>query len=220
MPIEAVKIPQNVYVEDRIIGPVTLKQLALTGLGLGISYGIFGTLQKSGVTNPVALGLAWIPGVIAAAFSFLKINDLTLFNIILLSIESMNKPNIRYWSPHQGLSINLITTQHVKDIADMSKKAATNADKLVEITRQLERRQEELSELAKHASPTPGAVEGVKTKLEQSVAHGLYEHEETQEAAAPVRKERVQTQGLDKSRSIDSITDVVKAYESLTSESK
>ncbi len=218
MPIEAVKIPQNVYIEDRIIGPVTLKQLIISGLGLGMSYAIFSTAQKSGVTNPVALGVTWIPAVIFCAFAFMKVNDLTLFNIILLSIESFNKPNQRIWSPHAGLSINLITRQHVKEINDMTAKATTNADKLADITRQLEKRQEELSELAKHANPTPGAVEGVKTKLEAGEKHGLYEHEEVKTEVTPVKRERVQAAGLDKSKSIDSITDIVSAYESLTAD--
>lgn len=219
MAIEAVKIPQNVYVEDRIIGPITLRQLMLTGLGMGISYAIFATIQRSGVNNPIELALCWIPAVICAAFSFLRINDLSLFNIILLMIENMNKPNVRVWSPHAGLSINLITRQHVKEIDDLTAKATTNADKLVEITRQLEKRQEELSQLATHSMPAPGAVEGVKTKLDAEVKHGLYEHDEANtEAAVPVNRERVQASGLEKSRSIDSITDIVKAYESLTAD--
>lgn len=218
MPIEAVKIPQNVYVEDRIIGPVTLRQLLITGIGAGISYGIFATAQKSGVTNVIALGACWIPAVIGAAFSFMKINDLSLFSIILLSIENANKPNIRYWSPHPGLSINLITRQNVKQIDDASAKAATDAQKLADITRQLERRQEELNKLSVHDMPGPKAMQGgVKTQIEANQKHGLHEHEEEvpAESPAPVRKTDVKAGGLDKSRSIDSITDAVKAFEDL-----
>ncbi len=219
MPIEAVKIPQNVYVEDRIIGPVTLRQLIISGLGLGISYAIFSTAQKSGVTNPVALVVTWVPALIFCSFAFLKVNDLTLFNIILLSIETFNKPNQRVWSPHAGLSINLITRQHVKEINDLTAKASTNADKLVEITRQLEKRQEELSQLATHSMPNPGALEGVKTRFEAGEKHGLYEHDDTNtDSSGPVKRERVQAAGLDKAKSIDSITDIVSAYESLTAD--
>jgi len=220
MPIDAVKIPQNVYVEDHIIGPVTLKQLMITGLGAGIGYALFASAQKAGVTNMVYLGLCWIPTVISAAFSFIKINDLSLFSIILLTIETANKPNTRYWSPHPGISINLITRQTVKKMDDASDKVATDARKLADITRQMEKRHQEMDKLSAHSMPSPNAVQAVKTQLEANEKHGLHEHgdvERTEEDSAPppVRREKVQANGLEKARSIDSITDAVKAYEHL-----
>lgn len=219
MPIEAVKIPQNVYVEDRIIGPITLKHLLIVGIGAGISYAIFASAQKSGVTNVVVLGACWTPALIAAAFAFFKINDLSLFNIILLSIEGFNKPSQRYWSPYPGISINLITTQHAKEIVEASAKAESNANKLADITRQLEKRQEELNKLTAHDNPSPVAVEGIRTQLAENVQHGMYEHEPVnespifQEPSTPtaVRADRVQAEGLDPNKSVDTITNRSKA---------
>lgn len=219
MPIEAVKIPQNVYVEDRIIGPITLKHLLIVGIGAGISYAIFASAQKAGVTNVVVLGACWTPALIAAAFAFFKINDLSLFNIILLSIEGFNKPSQRYWSPYPGISINLITTQHAKEIVEASAKAESNANKLADITRQLEKRQEELNKLTAHDNPSPIAVEGIRTQLAENVRHGMYEHEPVnespifQEPSTPtaVRADRVQAEGLDPNKSVDTITNHSKA---------
>ncbi|MEQ1849755.1 MAG: PrgI family protein [Candidatus Peribacteraceae bacterium] len=149
MAIDAVKIPQNVYVEDRIIGPVTLRQLLLTGIGTGIGYALFATASKAGVTNVVVLGACWIPAVVAAAFSFLKINDLTLMNIILLMIEGMNKPSKRTWEPGTGLSINIITKAPKKGAADASASAKplTKLDRIAEMTRELEARERDLKNL-------------------------------------------------------------------------
>lgn len=219
MPIEAVKIPQNVYVEDRIIGPITLKHLLIVGIGAGISYAIFASAQKAGVTNVVVLGACWTPAAIAAAFAFFRINDLSLFNIILLSIEGMNKPSQRYWSPYPGISINLITSQHAKEIVEASKKAENNANKLADITRQLEKRQEEMNKLTAHDRPSPVAVEGIRTQLAENVKHGMYEHEPVddspifQDSPAPtaVRTDRVQAEGLDPNKSVDTITNRSKA---------
>lgn len=219
MPIEAVKIPQNVYVEDRIIGPITLKHLLIVGIGAGISYAIFASAQKAGVTNIVVLGACWTPAAIAAAFAFFKVNDLSLFNIILLSIEGFNKPSQRYWSPYPGISINLITSQHAKEIVEASAKAESNANKLADITRQLEKRQEELNKLTAHDSPSPVAVEGIRTQLAENVKHGVYEHEPAEEspifqqspAPAAVRTDRVQAEGLDPNKSVDTITNRSKA---------
>lgn len=219
MPIEAVKIPQNVYVEDRIIGPITLKHLLIVGIGAGISYAIFASAQKAGVTNVLVLGACWTPALIAAAFAFFKVNDLSLFNIILLSIEGFNKPSQRYWSPYPGISINLITTQHAKEIVEASAKAESNANKLADITRQLEKRQEALNKLTAHDNPSPVAVEGIRTQLAENVQHGIYEHEPVnespifQEPSVPtaVRTDRVQAEGLDPNKSVDTITNRSKA---------
>lgn len=191
MPIEAVKIPQNVYVEDCIIGPVTLKQLMITGIGTGIGYMFYALAIKAGVRSIPILVVCWTPTLIAAAFSFLKINDLTLLNLILLMIEHMNKPSQRYWSPHPGLSINLITRQATKELDSANTKIADNANRLIDITRQLEKRQEEMNHLAAHNNPNPDALEPVKTQLATA------EHR--------VNPGHIQSEGLDPARSIDSI---------------
>jgi len=200
MAIEAVKIPQNIYVEDRIIGPVTLKQLIITGLGMGISYVLYAMVTKSGVTNIPVLVMCWIPGFIAACFAFLKINDLSLFNIILLMIEGMNKNNVRYWSPHPGLSINLITRQWEKEWSNANAKAAVNAARLAEVTLQMQKRQEEMNRFASHQEQRPETLEALTPTLTPTPTP-------------------TPDQGLDPALSIDNITQDLKAYEHLIAQS-
>lgn len=157
MPIEAVKIPQNVQFEDHIIGPVSLRQLAITGIGGGIGYMLYSSALKAGVTNIVFLGACWLPAVVAAAFSFLKINDLSLLTIIFLWIEGMQKPKERYWSPHAGLSINLITGQAVKEVDDANSKILSNATRLIDITHEMEQREKAMNDLAVQNTETVDA---------------------------------------------------------------
>ena len=216
MPIEAVKIPQNVYVEDRIIGPVTLKQLAITGIGAGISYMIYATATKLGASLPVLVA-AWVPAVIAGAFAFLKINDLSLFNIILLMIEGMQKPKQRYWSSHGGISINLITRQATKEMTDANTKITDNANRLAEITRQLEKRQEAMDRLASHEEQKPDNVDGIRTRFEDAITKPDENavHDESGTSTLPVNPNRVSPDGLDPLRSIDGIASDIKAYEKL-----
>ena len=40
------KIPQNVRIEDKIVGPLTLKQLIILGVGGGITYAIYVALAR------------------------------------------------------------------------------------------------------------------------------------------------------------------------------
>lgn len=190
MAIEAVKIPQNVYVEDRIVGPVTLRQLIITGLGAGLSYAIYAAATKSGVTNIVTLVLCWVPALIAAMFAFLKINDLTLFNIILLMIEGMNKPSKRVWDPGVGISINIVTKPSKKKKgADETHPAEhTQQDHILEMTRELQERERQLRALTAqadvpHSEPAP----------------------EKDVGALPVNRNRIKTDELHAHLSLDGI---------------
>ncbi len=213
--LEPVKIPQNVYVEDRIIGPVTLKQLIICGLGAGFSYAIYSTAAKMGHLGIPLTIMLWMPAAVAAAFAFVKINDLSLFNIVLLLIEHGNKPTQRVWSPHAGISINVVTRQAQE--ADVSKKLSENAAKLMELTTQMEKRQQELATLA---NQTPAAAElEIPATAEISPAAEISPRlKQAQQAmeekvTAPVTPSRIQAQGLDPSRSIDGISGGLQAFE-------
>ena len=224
MAIEAVKVPQNVYVEDRIIGPVTLKQLGISGAGCGISYIIFAIASRSGYNGIPVIVICWIPAVIAAAFAFMKINDLSLFNIILLMIEGFAKPNIRYWSPHPGISINLITRQSAKDVVDANAKVANDIAKLAEVTRQLEKRQEDMDRLTSHESQKPQNVDAVLTKFQSATSiapdtsANLHSHgePETPTPTLSVNPDKVKAENLEQERSIDGIAKDVKTYDQFT----
>ncbi len=225
MPIDAVKIPQNVQIEDHIIGPVSLRQLTITGIGGGISYMLYSSALKAGVGNIVFLGACWLPAAIAAAFSFLKINDLSLLNIIFLMVEGMQKPKERYWSPHPGLSINLITGQAAKEISEANTKMITKATRLANITREMEERQKAMTRLAEHGEPTPDDLEPIKMQLQriqsdrarletvQKSSHGM--NTENDAMLPPVDSSNVEAGGLDPMRSIDSIVDEIGAHDRL-----
>ena len=121
MPIDLVKIPQNVYIEDRIVGPLSLRQIIIIMLGGGFSYILYSLIAKTygSVSLPVT-ALVSIPGLLAAAFAFVRINDISLFRIMLLMIEQMNKPSIRTWSPRRGIIINIRTSMHPQAIEQKS----------------------------------------------------------------------------------------------------
>ncbi len=109
MAMDPVKIPQNVYIEDRIVGPLTLKQTMLITLGGGLSYMIFAMLQKNMNGNPGVFYsiLAWTPCFISVLFALVKVNDLSLMRIVLLTIERINKAPVRTFGPRSGITINV-----------------------------------------------------------------------------------------------------------------
>lgn len=121
MPIMPVKVPQNVYIEDRIIGPITLRQIIITGIGAGISYAAWSAMSKAhgSVGIPLTV-ILWMPAAIAAAFAFLKINDLSLMRILFLSLERMVNPTVRIYAPRRGITI---TVRMFNTAADAAKRA-------------------------------------------------------------------------------------------------
>lgn len=110
MPIEPVKIPQNVYIEDRIVGPLTLKQIIISMLGIGFSYAIWASISKvqGYVPLPITI-IVWIPGMLAVIFSFVKINDLSLTHLFFLMVERVQKPQTRIYGPRRGVSVNTLS---------------------------------------------------------------------------------------------------------------
>ncbi len=116
MSIDPVKIPQNVYIEDRIVGPLTLRQTIIMTLGGGFSYAIYATMQKAtGHVDLVSTIIAWTPAAITALFALIKVNDLTLMKICFLLIEKMNKAPIRTFGPRRGITINIRTSAAPKE---------------------------------------------------------------------------------------------------------
>ncbi len=203
MALESVKIPQNVYVEDKIIGPVSLRQLFIVGVGAGISYAMYSTATAGGPIGIPYTILLWTPAVIATAFAFLRINDLSLLNIILLMIEHANKPNLRYWSPHAGISINFVSTASKQAIIDANISISQNAAKLNELTVQLQKREEELNKLTRHIDEQNASdeTETAPASLPAPVVAAA-----APEPSRPVNRERVKAQGLEQARSIDGLS--------------
>ncbi len=97
------KVPQDVQREDQILWFITLRQLIILIIGFGISYTMFNSLNKIFVLDEISQILIWFPAGLAAAFAFLKVKGLPLFQFILLLIEqTFFRPPRRRWSQNGG----------------------------------------------------------------------------------------------------------------------
>lgn len=97
------KIPQNVGIEDKIVGPLTLRQLIILAVGCGISYVLFAIMSKLYELNILEYIIIAIPAVLAAAFALIKINDVPLIKFLFLFLEFSIKPKKRIWD-HRGIA--------------------------------------------------------------------------------------------------------------------
>lgn len=112
------KIPQNVQIEDKIVGPLTLKQLITLGVGGGITYAIYTILAKDYYWEVWFLP-TFIPGSITLAVTFLKIGGIPFGKWVLLMIEYFVKPKKRVFVMG-GADMYMYTL-----FADKTKKAQT-----------------------------------------------------------------------------------------------
>jgi len=86
------KIPQNIDIEDKIVGPLTFKQLVTLGIGGGICYLSYAKLDP--YTWPV---IVFVVGGLTLAITFLKIQQMP-FGLYLASFLSyIIKPEKRIW---------------------------------------------------------------------------------------------------------------------------
>jgi hypothetical protein len=107
MAIDPVKVPTDIQIEEKIIGPISLRQIfLLLGTG-GISYVLwsaFGAVPGSSIVIKI---LSWVPFLVGIAFAFIKIHDVSLFKLLLLNIEKLQKPTTRTFGPRQGITVNI-----------------------------------------------------------------------------------------------------------------
>lgn len=195
MAIEAVKIPQNVQVEDRIIGPITLRQIMIMMMSMGVSYALWAVMRASGYTGVMYTALAWIPTVIGAAFSFVKINGISMLRITLLSIERIKKPATRRWTPHRGIYVNIVTTLVAPDRENP------------EIAKKREnKKQTQLQELSHLLDKGPEELQAAAEPIARETPVIAREEDEPAANRLPVNPARIQAETRSAPASLDGIS--------------
>ncbi|MCX6813003.1 MAG: PrgI family protein [Candidatus Azambacteria bacterium] len=94
------QVPQFIELEDRIIGPLTLKQflyLAFAGALLFVFWFLFAFYIWIIVVLPII--------ALAAAFAFLKINDRPFVHFFLAFIKYFTKPKLYIFSGTTGKQV-------------------------------------------------------------------------------------------------------------------
>ena len=94
------KVPQNIDIQDRIIGPLTMLQLVYAVVGGGLAYSILITLP-----SPASYILAAPIALFTVAVIFVKVNERPFLNFFFAMIQFMTSPKQRVW--HHGAVDNL-----------------------------------------------------------------------------------------------------------------
>ncbi len=87
------KVPQNIDLEDKIVGPLTLLQfLYILGGGV-IDYALFMAIGSNFIFYIIAIPI----GILALALAFLKIQDQPLLHFITAALFFYSRPKERHW---------------------------------------------------------------------------------------------------------------------------
>lgn len=136
------KVPQNVQMEDKIVGPLTLKHMIILGTGGGLAYLVYTILAKSFFWE------VWLPPVaiitiITLLIAFVKIHNVSFGKFSILFMEHLLIPRERIWMKASGevFGANLIQPKESlrkKKSTDKSEKAAETMKNLDDITKVLD----------------------------------------------------------------------------------
>ena len=200
MPIEAVKIPQNVHIEDRIIGPLSLRQIIIIAVGAGCSYAVYASLVKAfGSLDIVTTVVVWTPAFICAAFALIKINDLSLMRMLFLTIERLLKAPVRTWAPRQGISINIrMYAQSEKELAKNTLTAQQDSEaqkKIQQLSSMIDTAFTDVAPSEQHMAPSPAPAPVVAKHEEEEIVVPVTVAEPK---TIPVNKNRVTADGANK----------------------
>ncbi len=95
-------VPQFIDVEDKIFGPITVRQFVImlvTALLIAVFYRIFD------FSLFVVLGLLFF--AIGSTFAFVKINGAAFHFFVLNLVQTLKKPGLRIWHKDDTLSTAL-----------------------------------------------------------------------------------------------------------------
>jgi len=90
------KVPQNVQMADKIVGPLTLRHMIILGAGGGLAYLLYVILARTYYWE------VWFPPIfiislITLAVAFLRIYNVSFGKFLILLIESLVIPRKRAW---------------------------------------------------------------------------------------------------------------------------
>lgn len=134
------KVPQNIDLEDKIVGPLTLIQFLYVISGGILIYLLYLTIGGTFFFWVLAVPIA----AIALALAFLKIQDQPLSHFIKAGLMYLSRPKTRIWQRH-GANLSAIAA------APKEKKGPTSLPK-----KRIEKSElEKIAQILDTGSPSP-----------------------------------------------------------------
>lgn len=89
------KVPQNIDIEDRILGPLTMTQFVYAVVGFGVGYILYNVIPA-----PVSYAFIVPIAFFVVCLDFVKVNERPFQDFLKSALLFMFSPRQRYW--HEG----------------------------------------------------------------------------------------------------------------------
>ncbi len=91
-------VPQFIDVEDKILGPISVRQFIIVLTGTGLVVGAYQILYK--LANQFILFIVSALGILAGVlmFAFIKVNGRPFHLFVLNLLQSVKNPHLRIWN--------------------------------------------------------------------------------------------------------------------------
>jgi len=136
------KVPQNVQMADKIVGPLTLRHMIILGAGGGLAYLIYTILATRYFWE------VWVPPVaiitiLTLLIAFVKIYNVSFGKFLILFLEHQLVPRKRTWIKASGEVLGIGPMQPKKSLKkaedkEKSQRATETMKKLDDITKVLD----------------------------------------------------------------------------------
>lgn len=126
------KVPQNIDIEDKVIGPLTLRQFTIILIATGIIMTFYFMFQ--GPMKILFYLLSFIVGALAIVVAFMKYGDQNFEVFIFSAIKTFTNPRQRVWRKETFAELPKEVPQH----APVTAKATAKKD-LTQVRSDLQR---------------------------------------------------------------------------------
>lgn len=110
------QVPQFIDIEDKIVGPLTLKQFLYLAGNAGLAYIFYSIIPVAAIGVLVAIALLSFGGLLA----FYKYNNRPLIKMVSAVFFYYLKPRLYIWRPQK-------TVEQKKRVVDMSRYKTTKS---------------------------------------------------------------------------------------------
>jgi hypothetical protein len=107
------KVPQNIDMQDRILGPLTMIQFVYAVVGFGTCYAIFMSTPK-----PLSYLLITPIAFFVICLDFVKVNERPFLDFFVAAMEYLAVPKKRFWHQNLGSSDLEIEIYHINQNAE------------------------------------------------------------------------------------------------------
>ncbi len=126
------KVPQNIDIEDRILGPLTMLQFVYAVIGFGVCY-----ITINAIPAPYSYIIAAPVALFVVCLDFVKVNERPFLDFMKAAITFMMTPRQRFWREGEESDLD-IEIYHAEKQQNTVQSKNISAGEIAEIAKKMD----------------------------------------------------------------------------------